>query len=82
MQALKLTGAERQIYVEAERAIARTGIPLHSVAHEFARCFDILGHGGIVEAARYFKKHVETGLPEILVADAINRFTEARKPRG
>ena len=59
MEALKLTGAERQIYVEAERAIAGTGLPLHSVAHEFARAFDILGGAHIVDAARYYKKHVK-----------------------
>ena len=47
LEALKLTGREKQIYVEAEQVLTRTGIPLHSVAHEFARCFDILGHGGI-----------------------------------
>jgi len=82
LEALKLTGREKQIYVEAEQVLARTGIPLHSVAHEFARCFDILGHGGIVEAARYFKKHVEAGLPAISVADAVNRFTEAKKDEG
>src|SRR6516164_11427993 len=64
LEALKLTGREKQIYVEAEQVLAGTGIPLHSVAHEFARCFEILGHGGIVEACRYFKKHVETGLPD------------------
>ena len=51
MEALKLTGREKQIYVEAERAIAGTGLPLHSVAHEFARAFDILGGAHIVEAA-------------------------------
>src|SRR5438270_6251509 len=37
--ALKLTGQERQIYAEAKEVLSRTGIPLHSVAHEFARCF-------------------------------------------
>ena len=82
LEALKLTGREKQIYVEAEQVLARTGIPLHSVAHEFARCFDILGHGGIVEAARYFKKHVEAGLPDITVAKAVSRFTEAKKAEG
>jgi hypothetical protein len=82
LEALKLTGREKQIYVEAEQVLARTGIPLHSVAHEFARCFDILGHGGIVEAARYFKKHVEAGLPDVTVAEAVSRFTEAKKAEG
>ena len=65
MEALKLTGREKQIYVEAERAIAGTGLPLHSVAHEFARAFDILGGANIVEAARYYKKHVDVDLPQI-----------------
>jgi integrase len=82
LEVLKLTGREKQIYVEAEQVLARTGIPLHSVAHEFARCFDILGHGGIVEAARYFKKHVEAGLPDVTVAEAVGRFTEAKKAEG
>jgi len=53
MEALKLTGREKQIYVEAERAIGGTGLPLHSVAHGFAGAYDdILGGAHIVEAAR------------------------------
>jgi integrase len=82
LEVLKLTGQDKQVYVEAKQALARTGIPLHSVAHEFARCFDILGHGGIVEAVRYFKKHVETGLPDVIVAETVSRFTEAKKAEG
>ena len=62
MEALKLTGQEGQIYVEAERAILGTGLPLHSVAHEFARAFDILGGAHIVEAVRYYRKHVDVDL--------------------
>ena len=55
MEALKLTGREKQIYVEAERAIGGTGLPLHSVAHGFAGAYDdILGGPHIVEAARYY----------------------------
>ena len=82
LEALKLTGSDKQIYVEAKQVLARTGIPLHSVAHEFARCFDILGHGGIVEACRYFAKHIEAGLPEVSVADAVSRFAEVKKAEG
>jgi hypothetical protein len=82
LQALKLTGREKQIYVDAEQAIARTGIPLNSAAHEFARAFDILGHAGIVEACRYFKKHVETGLPDVMVEEAVAKFAEAKKAEG
>ena len=82
MEALKLTGQQKQIYVEAERAIAGTGLPLHSVAHEFARAFNILGGANIVEAARYFKKHVDPDLPPVLVADAVAKFYQAKQAEG
>jgi hypothetical protein len=82
MEALKLTGREKQIYVEAERAIAATGLPLHSVAHEFARAFQILGGANIVEAARYFRKHVTPDLPQVMVADAVQKFYEAKEHEG
>ena len=82
IEALKLTGREKQIYVEAERAIAGTGLPLHSVAHEFARAFAILGGANIVEAARYFKKHVDVDLPQITAAEAVEKFREAKEAEG
>jgi integrase len=82
LEALKLTGAERQIYVEAERAIARTGLPLHSVAHEFARAFDILGGANIVEAARYYKKNVDVDLPQITAIEAVQKFHAAKQADG
>jgi hypothetical protein len=82
MEALKLTGADRQIYVEAERAIAPTGLPLHSVAHEFARAFSILGGAHIVEAARYYKQHVEVNLPRITAAEAVAKLYQAKQAEG
>jgi len=82
MEALKLTGREKQIYVEAERAISGTDLPLHSVAHEFARAFDILGGAHIVEAARYYKKHVDVDLPQMTVAEAVEKFCEAKEAEG
>lgn len=82
LEALKLTGAERQIYVEAERAIAGTGLALHSVAHEFARAYNILGGANIVEAARYWKKHVAADLARVTAAEAVERFREAKEHEG
>jgi integrase len=82
IEALKLTGREKQIYVEAERAITGTGLPLHSVAHEFARAFDILGGAHIVEAARYYKKHVDVDLEQITVTDAVEKFRAAKEAEG
>jgi integrase len=82
LEALKLTGAERQIYVEAERAIQATGLPLHSVAHDFARAFDILGGAHIVEAARYYKQHVAADLPRITAAEAVEKLHQAKQAEG
>ena len=82
LEALKLTGAERQIYVEAERTIKPTGLPLHSVAHEFARAFNILGGAHIVEAARYYRKHVDVDLPQITATEAVEKFHAAKKAEG
>ena len=82
IEALKLTGREKQIYVEAERAIAGTGLPLHSVAHEFARAFDILGGANIVEAARYYRKHVDVDLPQLSVREAVEKFRAAKHAEG
>jgi integrase len=82
MEALKLTGREKQIYVEAERAIATTGLPLHSVAHEFARAFEILGGAHIVEAARYYKKHVDTDLVQLSVEQVVDKFYAAKQAEG
>jgi integrase len=82
IEALKLTGREKQIYVEAERAIAATGLPLHSVAAEFARAFDILGGAHIVDAARWYKKHVDVDLPQITVSEAVEKFRAAKEAEG
>jgi integrase len=82
IEATKLGGREKQIYVEAERAVAGTGLPLHSVAHEFARAFDILGGAHIVEAARYYKKHVDVNLPQVSAAEAVAKLHAAKQAEG
>jgi integrase len=82
LEALKLSGSDKQIYVEAKQAIAPTGMPLHVAAHDYARAYAILGHAGIVEAVKYYKKHVETGLPDVTVAEALEKFAEAKRAEG
>ena len=82
IEATKLGGREKQIYVEAARAIAPTGLPLLSVAHEFARAFEILGGAHIVEAARYYKKHVDVDLPQLSAEEAVEKFRAAKQAEG
>jgi integrase len=82
IEALKLTGREKQIYVEAERAIAGTGLALHTIAHDFARAFEILGGAHIVEAARHYKKTVDVDLPQVSVAEAVEIFAATKTAEG
>ena len=81
-QRLNLNGDDARHYQQACDTIRATGLPLHSVAHEFARAFDILGGAHIVEAARYYKKHVDVDLPQVTVAEAVRKFYEAKKAEG
>jgi integrase len=81
-QRLNLTGDDARHYLEARDTIRPTGLPLHSVAHEFVRAFDILGGANIVEAARYYRKHVDTALPQLSTEEAVEKFHEAKEAEG
>jgi integrase len=82
LDALKLSGADRQMYVAAQQALGHVGIPLDSAVRDFARAFDILGGPNIVEAARYYKKHVDVDLPQVMVATAVTKFADAKRHEG
>ena len=82
LEALRLTGRERQIFVAAAEALVPTGISLDIAAREFASAFEILGHDAIIEAARFYKKHVESELPDITVTEAVAKFAEAKAAEG
>ncbi len=82
LEALKLTGRERQIFVAAAEALSPTGVSLDIAAREFAKAFEILGHDGIIEAARFFKRHKESALPDITTTEAAERFHAAKMAEG
>ena len=82
LEALKLSGRERQLYVAANEAIAFTGLSLDVAAREFAAAFRVLGRDAILEAAKYYRAHTETNLPDVLVRDAVARFAEAKAAEG
>ena len=82
LEALKLTGRERQIFVAAAEALLPTGISLDIAAREFATAYEILGSDSIIEAARYYKRHVDSALPDITVATAAERFHAAKVAEG
>jgi hypothetical protein len=82
--ALRLNGKDALKYHEAQQTIADSGsaLSLNAIIQEYARARQILGMDNIVEAARYYKKHVAADLPQIMVADAVEKFYEAKKSEG
>jgi integrase len=84
LEALKLTGADKHIYTQACEALAASGsrLPLSIAAHEFARARSILGGDNIVEAARFYKKHVDVDLPQITAPEAVQKFHAAKQAEG
>ena len=82
MEALKLGGQERQLYVAAAAALDPTGISIDIACRTFAAAFDILGGDAILEACRYFAKHRDGGLPDITVAAASERFLATKNAEG
>ena len=82
MEALKLGGRDRQLYVAATAALEPTGVSIDIACRTFAAAVDILGGDAILEACRYFAKHRDGGLPDITVTDASARFVEAKRREG
>jgi integrase len=82
MEALRLGGRERQLYVAASAALEPTGVSLDIAARTFAAAFDLLGGDSIMEACRYFAQHRDSSLPDLTVADASERFLKAKVAEG
>ena len=82
MEALKLGGQERQLYVAAAAALEPTGVSIDIACRTFAAAVDVLGGDAILEACRYFAKHRDRGLPDITVADASERFLATKNAEG
>jgi integrase len=84
IDATKLTGADARNYVEAQQTISASGSPLSLllVAHEYVRAREILGGDHLVDAARYYKKHVDVDLPQITAAEAVQKFHAAKQAEG
>jgi integrase len=82
MEALRLGGRERQLYVAASEAVAPTGVSLDIAARTYAAAFDLLGGDSILEACRHFARHRDSSLPDLTVAEASERFLAAKTAEG
>ncbi|HEY5895318.1 MAG TPA: hypothetical protein VIT91_19020 [Chthoniobacterales bacterium] len=82
VEAGKFTASDRLLLTASLEALDGTGVALDVAAREYAAAVEILGHGRIVEAAKYYVRHAEAGLPDVMVSDAVARFAEAKSAEG
>ena len=82
LEALRLGGRERQLYVAASEALHPTGVSIDIAARTFAAAFDLLGGDSILEACRHFARHRDNSLPTLAVADVAERFLTAKQAEG
>jgi integrase len=82
LEALRLTGQHRQLYVAAADALRPSGVTLDVAARDFAEAFKILGGNLITEAARHYAKTVLRGLPEMTMEKAVTDYIAAKDTEG
>jgi integrase len=81
-QALKLTGADRASFIEAERELRQSGVSILTAAHRYAEAIRILGRDEIIEAAKMYAARRDANLPEYTVADAVANYVDAKNHEG
>lgn len=81
LQALKLTGADRSNLLAAEDKLRACGVSVLTAANAFADAFSILGHDGIVEAARFYKERHQD-LVDLTVAQAVAKYRGVKEKQG
>lgn len=81
LQALKLTGADRSNLIAAEDKLRACGVSVLTAASAFADAFAILGHDGIVEAARFYKERHQD-LVDLTVAEAVAKYRAVKEKQG
>ncbi len=82
VDAITLTGKSAAAYARALESIRTTSAELDLAASEFARAWEILGGGSIIEAARYYAKRHPTKMPHKMVSEVVAEFIEAKTRAG
>ena len=65
VEAITLKSKEAATYTRALESLQRTGAALDAAASEYAKAWEILGGGSLVEAARYFAKKHPSKMPRL-----------------
>lgn len=63
-QAISLTGADRDAYVQAQQELAPLGIPLYSTVRDYATAAKLLNGKPLVSAVQFFLSHGHQDLAE------------------
>jgi integrase len=79
---LQMSSADRTNYLLATETLKPAGTPLPLAASEYAKAWEILGGGSLVEAARYYAKKHPTKMPRKTVPEVVAEFIDAKRKAG
>lgn len=81
-QALLLTSADRESYLEAKRLLAPLGMPLHDAVRDYVAARTILEDAALVPAAKFYRLHAHRELSQRTVEQVLQEFIAIREADG
>ena len=82
MDALQLSGRDRLIYGRALEAVKPFGVTLDAATNEYSEARKLLNGVGLVDAARFYLRHHDSGLTRKSMADAVDEMLKAKETSG
>ena len=81
-QALSLTGADREAYLQAKRELAPLGVPLYAAVKDYAAAQILLNGKPLFSAVQFYLQHANKVLSEKSVMDLYDEFLTQQQKNG
>lgn len=83
LETIRLTGADRIVYIRAQEIAGRLRIPLDLALADYASAIEVLGTAGtLVQAARGFAQSAGAPVKPVRVSQAVDELLATRKTDG
>jgi hypothetical protein len=81
-EAIRLTGLDRQAYLEASDLLRPTGVSLLSAVREYVAAHQLLNGSPLLEAVRFYSEHREGQFTPMRVPDVVAELLEHKESKG
>ena len=81
LEAIRLTGLDRQVYLAAQEHLRSTGITLDSAARDYATAHRLLGGYPVLEAVRFYVQHRQGRFTPRKVSEVVAELLEQKESK-